>query len=187
LSVVITVVACSGETGNTSTTTSPASTTTTAAATTTTTVAVTTTVAAPTTTVTADTLAADGSGCTPGPGALPDGRWYGLVDSYDAQGIAFDLACWFSGEAAIAASAEDGEESPPPNDYYVRNENTQLRDLPVDPATPVLWYLGGDPNDFEEGVFSDWIEHLDTMSFRFGIWVTIEEGQVTEIEEQWVP
>ena len=185
--MVITVVACSGETGNTSTTTSPASTTTTAAATTTTTVAVTTTVAAPTTTVTADTLAADGSGCTPGPGALPDGRWYGLVDSYYAQGIAFDLACWFSGEAAIAASAEDGEESPPPNDYYVRNENTQLRDLPVDPATPVLWYLGGDPNDFEEGVLSDWIEHLDTMSFRFGIWVTIEEGQVTEIEEQWVP
>ena len=74
---------------------------------------------------------------------------------FDDDGISFDLACWFSGEAATAA-AEDGEESPPPNDYYVRNQNAQLRELGVDPDTPVLWHLSGDPSDSQQGTFSEW-------------------------------
>lgn len=142
--------------------------------------------AAPTTTPD-EALGPDGSGCTPGPGDLPDGRWFGEIASFDSEGISFDLACWFSGDAAVEASAEDGEESPPPNDYYVRNDNDLLRQITVDQETPVLWYLSGDPNDFEEGTFEEWIQFLEDEGPRLGIWVTIADDQVTEIEEMWVP
>jgi hypothetical protein len=109
------------------------------------------------------------------------------VDAFDATGISFDLACWFTGEAAEVAADEDGEESPPPNDYYVRNENDEVRLLAVAGDTPVTWYPSGDPNDIVEGTFADWIEYLEGVEFRLGIWVTISGGQVTEIVEQWVP
>lgn len=152
----------------------------------------TTTTVAPTTTATAPSSpgiieGAEGSGCAPGGDDLPTGLWFGRVDSFDEEGISFDLACWFSGDAATAAAAEDGEESPPPNDYYVRNENEQLRFLAVSADTPVLWYLSGDPNDSQSGTFVEWTDFLSQRDFYLGIWVTIANGEVTQIEEQWVP
>lgn len=146
---------------------------------------------APTTSVTTtgvpEEAVPDGSGCTPGAGDLPDGNWYGLVADFSADGISFDLACWFSNPDATVAAAEDGEESPPPNDYYVRNHNDLLRHLEVDPSTPVTWYPSGAPDDVAEGTFADWTDHLAEEEIWFGVWVTISDGAVTEIEEMWVP
>ncbi len=153
----------------------------------TTTVAPTTTTTAPTTTTTKDPRAPEGSGCTPGSEVLPDGEWYGAVRAFDSQTISFDLTCLFTGEAAVAASAEDGEESPPPNDYYVRNENDEVRVLMVDADTPVTWYTSGDPNDEVTGTYAEWTAFLATQEFQLGVWVTIESGSVTEIAEWWVP
>ncbi|MGB8362206.1 MAG: hypothetical protein WCE80_12490 [Acidimicrobiia bacterium] len=186
------LAACSGTTAeSTTTSTTESPTTTTAAPNTTTTTsapATTTTTAIATTSTALDSnQLAEGSGCTPGTDELPDGLWFGIVDSYDSSGMAFDLACWFSGDAAVMASAEDGQESPPPNDYYVRNQNPKLRHLDVASDTPVRWYLSGDPNEYEDGTFTDWVTFLDTVPFRLDIWVTIENGDVTNIEEQWVP
>ena len=183
--------ACSGgaasSTTETPTTTTTVSTTTVAPDTTTSEMTtVTTAPISPTTTGDAS-LAPGGSGCTPGSGDLGDGLWYGEVDSFDADVISFDLACWFSGDAATAAATEDGEESPPPNDYYVRNENDLLRDLEVSADTPALWYPSGDPSDSVEGTFTEWTDFLVDRGFALGIWVTIENGDVVSIEEQWVP
>ena len=140
-----------------------------------------------TSTTSPDPLAPEGSGCTPGPGELPDGEWYGGVRGFDEQGVSFDLACFFVGDAATAAAAEDGEESPPPNDYYVRNQNEQVRELTVGPDIPVIWYPTGDPNDAVHGSYQNWIEHLATQESYLALWVTIDDGMVTMIEEQWVP
>jgi hypothetical protein len=191
------LTSCSGTTAESTTTSSQPTTTSSLPATTTTAPATPTTTTAPGTTTTTISPAttttfdsnqlASGSGCTPGTDVLPDGVWFGIVDSYDSNGIAFDLACWFSGDAAVIASAEDGEESPPPNDYYVRNQNPKLRHLDVAPDTPVRWFLSGDPNDYQDGTFTDWITFLDTIPFRLDIWVTIVNGNVASIEEQWVP
>ena len=179
------LTACSGE-ADVVTTSSTQPTTTTSGQETTTSTSLT-----PTTTVTTtgvpEEAVPEGSGCTPGAGNLPDGNWYGLVADFSADGISFDLACWFSGDDAVVASAADGEESPPPNDYYVRNHNTLLRSLEVDASTPVTWYPSGAPDDVAEGTFADWTEHLAEEEIWFGIWVTITDGQVTEIEEMWVP
>jgi len=188
--IVVLLAACSGDGGDATTITSeaPASTTTSQPGTTSTTALPTTTTTAPSTSTTEpDPLAPEGSGCTPGTTELPDGEWYGQVDAFDATGISFDLACWFTGEAAEVAAADDGEESPPPNDYYVRNENDEVRLLTVAVDTPVTWQPSGDPNEVVEGTFADWTEYLEGVEFRLGIWVTVTGGQVTEIVEQWVP
>jgi len=184
----VALAACSSAGSEEPTTTSVApETTSTTVPATTTTLPPTTTTEASTSTTEDDPLAADGSGCMPGTAELPDGEWYGLVPAFDSLGISFDLACWFGGEAAIAAATEDEEESPPPNDYYVRNENEEIRILAVDPSVQVTWYPSGDPNDVVHGTFPEWTEYLEGNEFRLGIWVTIEGGQVTQIEEKWVP
>lgn len=199
LVVAVFVVSCTGDGAGQTTTTSPDDTTSTTsveATTTSTTTEVTTTsstsstpptTTTTTTTTTGDPLAPEGSGCTPEMDVLPDGRWYGGVRAFDEQGIAFDLACLFVGDAAEAAAAEDGEESAPPNDYYVRNKNEAVRILAVTPDTPVTWYPSGDPNDDVTGTYPEWIEFLATQESYLGIWVTVESGAVTEITEWWVP
>jgi hypothetical protein len=185
-SVLLLLAACSGD-GADETTTTVSTVTSTTGSPDTTNPAPATTSTSPVTTSTGAGLDPEGSGCTPGTEDLPDGLWYGVADSIDADGIGFDLACWFSGDAASAAAAEDGEESPPPNDYYVRNQNTQVRELPVDGATTVTWYPSGDPNDDVTGTFEDWAVFLDERGFTLGVWVTVEDGVVSGIEEQWVP
>ena len=131
--------------------------TTTTAAATTTTAALTTTTDATTTTIDTNSLAL-GAGCTPGTSVLGDGRWFGYVDSADTTSIEFDLACWFSGDEAILAAAEDGEESPPPNDYYIRNVNPQLRTVAVAATANVFWLPDtGDPSNQTTVPYADWL------------------------------
>ena len=132
---------------------------------------------------------AEGSGCTPPSAtALGDGRWYGLVEEAAVDALSFDLACFFVGEAAVAAAASDGAESPPPNDYHVRNTNGRLRTLAVDPETPVTWFPdGGDPADVTTGPYRRWRMDRDERAFDLAVWLTIEGGRIVGIDEQWVP
>ena len=73
------------------------------------------------------------------PAVLADGRHPVYLKTVDASGrtITFDLIQFFMGDAATKAAAEDGEESPPPNDYYIRNVNPRLRTLPVEAGAPI--------------------------------------------------
>jgi hypothetical protein len=173
------------------TTTSPtttAATTTTSPATTTT--AAPSTTAAPTTTSAPDTNSlADGSGCTPGtPDSLPDGEWFGYVDDATSSSLDFDLACWFTGDAAVLASAEDGEESPPPNDYYVRNVNPALRTLAVAADAEVAWLPNpADPSTEATAAYVDWLSARTGRAFQPGVWLTIAGGAIEQIREQYVP
>ncbi|MGB5760454.1 MAG: hypothetical protein WBM50_26300 [Acidimicrobiales bacterium] len=106
----------------------------------------------------------------------------------EATQIEFDLACWFTGDAATAAATEDGEESPPPNDYYIRNENNLLRTLTINPATNVAWLPDpGDPESTETVAYDTWLANQTDRPNRPGVWLDIEAGQVTAIEEQYVP
>jgi hypothetical protein len=129
-----------------------------------------------------------GSGCTPGTLVLGDGRWFGYVDSADAAAIEFDLACWFSGDGAILAAAEDGEESPPPNDYYIRNFNPQLRTISVGSMADVFWLPNtGDPSAQTTVPYADWLVGRAARSYQPGVWITIAGGEAVFIEEQYVP
>lgn len=166
-------------------TTAPAPTTT-VAPTTTQAPATTTTTQAPTTTVDTNTLAS-GSGCTPGPGALPDGRWFGTIVDADGDTVEFDLACWFSGDAAVLASAEDGEESPPPNDYHIRNVNPTVRDVPVGASAAVRWLENPGSADLTDITYADWLASRLDRFFQPNAWLEVKGGEITLVEEQYQP
>ena len=129
---------------------------------------------------------AEGSGCTPGPGHLGDGTWFGFVHEVDASEVQFDLACLFFGDDAVKASAEDGAESPPPNDYYIRN-NSEVRTLHVPADTEVTWYRSiGDPVSETSTSYAEWIR-ADRDGAAPGIWIIVRNGVVVAIAEYWTP
>ncbi len=133
---------------------------------------------------------ASGSGCTPASAdSLPAGRWFGFIAEANAEELSFDLACWFSGTAAEAATAEDGEESPPPNDYYIRNDSDRLRTHAVDSATQVRWLPEpGNPESVVETTYASWLDQFLLRSIISGYWITVEDdSHVIAIEEQYVP
>ncbi len=178
------VAACSSQGGGPTTTTAD-TTTTTIQDTTTTTASPPTSANPPTDT----NDLASGSGCKPGSeGGLPDGEWYGYLADVSSSEVEFDLACWFSGDAAVTAASEDGAESPPPNDYYIRNQSEALRSLAVDGSAEVEYLAnGGDPNSATTTSYEEWHAEWEIDGFSPGYWLTIEDGQVTRIIQQYVP
>ena len=131
----------------------------------------------------------EGSGCAPGEtDSLPDGRWFGFVSAREPDSFSFDLACWFTGEQATLAAAEDGAESPPPNDYHIRNDNPTERLLI--PATEVaVEYLAepGDPASVLNVDYPTWVSEAGARPVQPGVWVEIVDGMVSAVTEQYVP
>jgi hypothetical protein len=64
---------------------------------------------------------------------LADGRHPVCLTAIDPDSgtITFDLVQWYHGEDTAREAAKDHQESPPPNDYYIRNVNPKLRTLPT--------------------------------------------------------
>lgn len=130
---------------------------------------------------------AQGSGCTPGSETLPDGDWFGYVDSTSSAEIELDLACWFTGTPAAEAAAEDGEESPPPNDYYIRNISTETRTVPVSATVEISALADAGAPDLESVSYADWSAGWAGLDYQPGVWITIEGGTIVNITEQYVP
>jgi hypothetical protein len=110
-----------------------------------------------------------------------------MVVSSTEESIEFDLYCWFTGQAAIDAAAEDGQESPPPNDYYVRNESEQTRSLAIAVTTPTVMYPTGDPTSEGYGTFGHWRRIVAERGNLFGVAVEVVDGKVKSMVEIWVP
>jgi hypothetical protein len=146
--------------------------------------------------------AAGNLGCgTPAPIVLPDGTYFGYVQSIDtASGaLAFDLACFYTGEEANEQAAQRGDEVPVPNDVYIVNDNTKIRNLTVDPSVELVvldWNSccepkpGADLDDFASALGNDDFVAIGGRSYAGSLspyWVTIEDGIVSRIEEQFLP
>lgn len=136
-----------------------------------------------------DLAVPEGSGCSPGEGPLPDGQWYVEVVGADPAGVEFDLSCFFLGEEADKAALEDGETMVPvPNGYYVRNDDPTLRTADVAGSTQVLHYPTGDPAVSHTLPFPRWAELVESGDLIVtGVWLSVDEGAVVGIEEQWTP
>jgi hypothetical protein len=142
-------------------------------------------------TTAAPATAAPTTGQEAEPAQLADGRHPVIVKQVSVGGrtATFDLIQWFEGDAAAKAAAEDGQESPPPNDYYTRNVNPRLRTLPVGSGARITVTRqtagqgGGNaagpvPADLAT-VAADGVGHI--------FWATVQGGQIQALEEQYVP
>jgi hypothetical protein len=135
------------------------------------------------------------------PATLVDGTYFGYVESVDVDSgtMGFDLACFYTGEEANEQAAQRGDEVPVPNDVYIVNDNTTIRDVPVDQSTELLLIDWNECCETSPGAelvaFASAIGGPDFVEIggrRYAgslspYWVTIESGQVVLIEEQFLP
>jgi hypothetical protein len=141
------------------------------------------------------------SGGAPAPDTVPDGKYFGFVKSMNtaSQTMSFDLACFYTGDEANQQAAARGDEVPVPNDVYIVNDNTKVRALTFDPAAELKlidwnrcceFAQGAQMQSFASAVDSGDFAEFD--GFRYSgtlspYWVTIQDGQVVKIEEQFLP
>lgn len=133
---------------------------------------------------------------SPAPKAPSPVRQFTYIKSVKAaapSSIVADFAQFLTGKAAASAAAKAGDESPPPNDYYIVNDNPKLRTLAVSPTVAVRLTTEDDGAPLPEGydstlaAFAKQLKaNPDWAQYRH-FWITIEDGVVTRIEEQFTP
>jgi hypothetical protein len=137
----------------------------------------------------------------PAPATLADGTHFGFVESIDtgSDAMAFDLACFYTGEEANEQAAQRGDEVPVPNDVYIVNDNPATRDVPVDPGTELRlidWNAcceispGGELDALGTAISQGDFVEIDGRRYAGSLspyWITIEDGRVVLIEEQFLP
>jgi hypothetical protein len=149
------------------------------------------------------TTGSSNPGCsgTPAPATLADGTYFGFLESIDVgSGVSgFDLACFYTGDEANKQAAARGDEVPVPNDVYIVNDNPSTRDVPVDPSVELLlidWNAccetspGAQLDAFASALGDQDFVEIDGFRYAGGLspyWITIEEGRIAGIEEQFLP
>lgn len=145
------------------------------------------------------------AGCGGGGSPVADGRHFSYVKSVDSAStpatVQVDIAEFLSGEEANAAAAEDGliaEGENVPNDYYVRNEDKSV--VTLDVASDVRVTHIQCPDSCTDGISGQ----FDAFAASFGdtgektlldeyrgaqsqYWVTVRDGEVVAIDEQYLP
>jgi hypothetical protein len=120
-----------------------------------------------------DTVAPDGafgSGCSPGPGPLPDGEWLGNIAQRRSDEFDFDLVCLVTNEDV---------------DWELVNESTSLRSLAVDGDVLVDELSQGDLTQMTT-TYDNWGTEPCDISGPCAVWIRILDGHVIYISEQFL-
>jgi hypothetical protein len=135
--------------------------------------------------------ATDSDATTSQPVVLVDGRHPVIIKTVDPdrRRITFDLIQFYQGEDATLEAAKDHQESPPPNDYYIRNANPKLRTLPVrsDASITTNTLTAGCSATKNVRVPLDRLAIVLPPSGAGPFWITVRHDQVVKIAEQYVP
>jgi hypothetical protein len=130
---------------------------------------------------------------TPGPGSKDFGYVVGASGSPVV--LRFDRAVLLTGEAAQKAAAAHGEEA---FDYYVQNDNTLLRSLPLSSSVVVRGSSGlngyaepggSDPVPLKVRPLSAFVAFVGTPAGKGTAWNLVygPGGTVSRIDEQYFP
>jgi hypothetical protein len=124
---------------------------------------------------------------------LADGRHPAIIRRVDTvrRRLTVDVIQFFIGEEAATAAREDhAPEVPPPNDIWIRNVNTRLRTLPLEPtATIIVNVHGADRTGSTVEDIQISLAQLARVE-RLGdgvFWLTLAKGRVTRVAEQYLP
>jgi hypothetical protein len=106
--------------------------------------------------------------------------------------VRFDLAYFYTGERAEQEAAERGDEVA--NDYYIVNDNPRLRTLPLADDVEVKYVLASQCCELQPWDIDPWLEAIglstnpsDYPGRNVPWWFTVEGGQITRIEQQYLP
>lgn len=137
----------------------------------------------------------------------PNGRYFGYIRAIDVSDdpptLDFDVAEFLTGGEADQAAGEAGEIAPGeevPNDYFLRNRSSSVRTLPV--REDVVVTRVQCPTFCEDHVPGEWaglvesFQNPDPQGFTYAdpyrgadsqYWITLENGAVAVIDEQYLP
>ncbi|MEY2566419.1 MAG: hypothetical protein QOE35_948 [Actinomycetota bacterium] len=120
--------------------------------------------------------------------ALGDGQYFGYITLLDAENLElqFDVAQLLTGDAAVQAAKADGGESPPPNDYWIRNNTKAARTLALAHDATICLSGSGDPTKNEQSTLA----RLNTTlgdGEPLGVWIDVRSGTVQRVEQQYFP
>ncbi len=124
---------------------------------------------------------------------LADGRQPAYVTELNVaeRTATIDVVQILSGQEAIDAFKRDNpDESALPSDYYIVNANKKLRTGTITPeATVKLVKLAQDSNaDLNDATLEEMDAYLKTVDrLAVPFWLTVAEGRITAIEEQYLP
>ena len=128
----------------------------------------------------------NGSGCAPPGDVLPDGIWFGYAEAVSGGVITFDLACYFTGDAAWTASLA-GDCDTEFGDYCVRNNNPKVFSVPI-AATAEVFYIEAGTWDLAPVPASSWPvspSYLTCPGEKCGVWLYVNGGSATGIVEMF--
>ncbi|MHB1017260.1 MAG: hypothetical protein ACYC2X_05180 [Coriobacteriia bacterium] len=128
----------------------------------------------------------------------PSERVPALVISARTEGgatiLVVDYIQFLTGEDAAIAAADRGDESPPPNDYYIVNDNTRLREFTVQDGISVMTVVQDDGTSDPGGhtiPLADWVARLSgpaANAFKSSFyWLTVSGETITTVEQQYLP
>lgn len=128
---------------------------------------------------------------------LEDGRHLVYVDTAfrpedGPARVRFDLVYWYTGDEAEEVAAEHGTEAT--NGYFIENDNPRLRTLPLadEVEVEVMYVPEGACCELQPGDVDAWLESiLGTAQTDYPEdapwWITVEDAQITRIEQQFLP
>ena len=126
---------------------------------------------------------------------LEDGRHLVFVDTAfrpedGPARVRFDLVYWYTGDEAEEVAAEHGTEAT--NGYYIENDNPRLRTLPLAEEVEVTYVPEGQCCELQPGDVDAWLESIlqtEQTDYPEDVpwWITVESGQITRIEQQFLP
>jgi hypothetical protein len=127
---------------------------------------------------------------------LEDGRHFVYVKRASTSGggteVRFDLAYFLTGAEGEEAAADHGDEFT--NGYYIVNDNPRLRTLPLADEVEVAYIPASECCELQPWVIDDWLEAIglstnpsDSPGKNVPWWFTVEGGEITRIEQQYLP
>jgi hypothetical protein len=140
--------------------------------------------------------ASTSAGPSTDPNELPPGRNFVYTRQADGPGgtLTVDLAYYYTGQEAADQAKAHGDESPPPNGYYIVNDNPKLRTVPVS-STVVVRYIpenrccalkSGTWDAFAAAAAGSAPAGYPNMDYT-PWWVTVVDGEIVLIQQQFLP
>lgn len=106
--------------------------------------------------------------------------------------VRFDLAYFLTGTEGEQAAADHGDEFV--NGYYIVNDNPRLRTLPLAEDVEVQYVPATECCELQPWDIDSWVEAIglstnpgDYPGTNVPWWLTVEGGEITRIEQQYLP
>jgi hypothetical protein len=127
---------------------------------------------------------------------LEDGRHFAFVKVAvltpgGSTRVRFDLAYFLTGAEGEQAAEDHGDEFV--NGYYIVNDNPRLRTLPLADEVEVEYIPAARCCELQPGDIDAWVASIDGTNptdyagTEVPWWLTVEGGQITRIEQQYLP